>query len=61
MTITSENFGNRFEILRELGKSANGEVHLAFDNFLQWQVAIKSIRRKNLLIDSLPVPQRHMG
>ena len=37
------------------------EVHLAFDNFLQRQVAIKIIRRKNLLIDSLPVTQRHMG
>lgn len=46
MTANSENFGNRFEILRELGKGANGEVHLAFDNFLQRQVAIKIIRRK---------------
>lgn len=46
MTVNSENFGNRFEILRELGKGANGEVHLAFDNFLQRQVAIKIIRRK---------------
>ncbi|NJD35757.1 MAG: cyclic nucleotide-binding domain-containing protein [Betaproteobacteria bacterium] len=46
MDINSENFGNRFEILQELGKGANGEVHLAFDNFLQRQVAIKIIRRK---------------
>ena len=61
MTANTKNFGTRFVMLRELGKGANGEVHLAFDNFLQWQVAIKSIRRKNLLIDSLPVPQRHMG
>jgi serine/threonine protein kinase len=61
MTVNSENFGNRFQILQELGKGANGEVHLAFDNFLQRQVAIKIIRRKNLLIDSLPVTQRHMG
>lgn len=46
MTTNSENFGNRFRILQELGKGANGEVHLAFDNFLQRQVAIKIIRRK---------------
>lgn len=46
MTINSENFGNRFQILQELGKGANGEVHLAFDTFLQQQVAIKIIRRK---------------
>lgn len=46
MTINSENFGNRFEILRELGRGANGEVHLAFDKFLQRQVAIKILRRK---------------
>ncbi len=46
MTLHSENFGNPFQILRELGKGANGEVHLPFDNFLQRQVAIKIIRRK---------------
>lgn len=46
MAVNSENFGNRFEIRQELGKGANGEVHLAFDNFLQKQVAIKIIRRK---------------
>lgn len=46
MTINSETFGNRVEFLRELGKGANGEVHLAFDNFLQRHVAIKIIRRK---------------
>lgn len=47
MTLHSENFGNRFKILQELGQGANGEVHLAFDNFLQRQVAIKIIRRKD--------------
>jgi serine/threonine protein kinase len=46
MTANTKNFGTRFVMLRELGKGANGEVHLAFDNFLQRQVAIKIIRRK---------------
>lgn len=47
MTVNSENFGNRFEILQELGKGANGEVHLAFDNFLQQRVAIMIGRPRN--------------
>lgn len=46
MGITSENFGNRFQFLREPGKGANGKAHLAFDTFLQRRVAIKIIRRK---------------
>jgi serine/threonine protein kinase len=47
MTVNSENFGNRFNMLQELGKGANGEVHLAFDKFLQRPAAIKIIRVRN--------------
>lgn len=39
MAITSESFCNRLEILQEPGKGPNGEVHPAFDNFLQRLVA----------------------
>lgn len=46
MSINAESIGNRFEILQELGRGANGEVHLAFDNFAQRQVAIKIYHRK---------------
>lgn len=46
MSIDTKSIGNRFEILQELGRGANGEVHLAFDNYAQRQVAIKIIRRK---------------
>ncbi|TRZ70550.1 MAG: serine/threonine protein kinase [Rhodocyclaceae bacterium] len=44
--IKPDSIGNRFEIRQELGRGANGEVHLAFDNFAQRQVAIKIYPRK---------------
>jgi CRP-like cAMP-binding protein/tRNA A-37 threonylcarbamoyl transferase component Bud32 len=40
----AENFSNRFEIIRELGKGAAGEVHLAHDTFSQRDVALKFAR-----------------
>lgn len=36
-----ESFRHRFEIKKELGRGATGEVHLAFDTFSQREVAIK--------------------
>jgi hypothetical protein len=38
------NFGNRFEILNELGRGAAGEVHLAYDTYMQRDVALKFAR-----------------
>ena len=34
-------FRNRFTLKQVLGKGANGEVHLAYDNYLQQEVALK--------------------
>lgn len=44
MANLSENFRNRFDMKTELGKGANGVVHLAYDNFLQKVVALKLIQ-----------------
>ncbi len=41
MLTQTENFRNRFEMKQELGKGAAGVVYLAFDNFLQKDVALK--------------------
>lgn len=37
----AENFRNRFKMKKELGKGAAGMVYLAFDNYLQQDVALK--------------------
>jgi len=41
MTNPDESFRNRFVLKRELGRGATGEVNLAYDNFLQRDVALK--------------------
>jgi eukaryotic-like serine/threonine-protein kinase len=44
MSNQNEIFRSRFVLKKELGRGANGEVHLAFDNFLQKEVALKLTR-----------------
>jgi len=39
-----DGFRHRFELLKELGRGAAGEVHLAFDTYLQREVALKMTR-----------------
>ena len=41
MVNQTEDFRNRFKMKKELGKGANGVVYLAFDNYLQKDVALK--------------------
>ncbi len=41
MANQTENFRNRFTMKKELGKGATGVVYLAFDNYLQKDVALK--------------------
>lgn len=41
MANQTENFRSRFTMKKELGKGATGVVYLAFDNFLQKDVALK--------------------
>lgn len=44
MNSQSDNFRHRFELRKELGRGATSEVHLAFDTFLQKEVALKRTR-----------------
>ena len=44
MTTAQDVFRSRFEIRRQLGKGGMGEVHLAYDTFLQREVAIKLLK-----------------
>jgi putative nucleotidyltransferase with HDIG domain len=44
MPTPNETFRNRFVMKHELGRGAAGEVHLAYDNFLQRDVALKLTR-----------------
>ncbi len=50
MVTQTENFRNRFKMKKELGKGATGVVYLAFDNFLQKDVALK-LTQLNLFDD----------
>lgn len=50
MMLIPEKFGYRFEIRRELGKGASGQVYLAFDTYAQREVALK-ITNPNLFSD----------
>ena len=40
----NDSFRHRFEMRKELGRGAAGEVHLAFDTYLQREVALKMTR-----------------
>lgn len=44
MSNQNETFRSRFVMKQELGRGATGEVHLAFDNYLQKDVALKLTR-----------------
>lgn len=44
MANPNEAFRNRFTMKQELGRGATGEVHLAYDNYLQRDVALKLTR-----------------
>ena len=44
MDSKNDTFGHRFEMKQMLGRGASGEVHLAFDNYAQRDVAIKMNR-----------------
>ena len=46
----TENFRNRFKMKKELGKGSSGVVYLAFDNYLQKDVALK-LTQLNLFDD----------
>ena len=50
MANQTENFRNRFKMKKELGKGATGVVYLAYDNFLQKDVALK-LTQLNLFED----------
>lgn len=50
MVSSFEKFGCRFEIRRELGRGASGQVYLAFDTYAQREVALK-ITNPNLFGD----------
>lgn len=56
MTTAQDVFGSRFEIRRQVGKGGMGEVHLAYDTFLQREVAIKLANLK--LLDDPEVGDR---
>ena len=51
MANQTESFRNRFKIIKELGKGATGVVYLAFDNYLQQDVALK-LTQLNLFDDN---------
>ena len=44
MNIEKDNFRHRFEMRKELGRGATSEVHLAYDTYLQKEVALKLTR-----------------
>lgn len=46
--VQNDNFRHRFEMLKELGRGAAGEVHLAYDTYLQREVALKLTRTSYL-------------
>jgi len=44
LDIQKDNFRHRFELRKELGRGAAGEVHLAYDTYLEREVALKLTR-----------------
>ena len=48
MTNPNETFRHRFVMKQQLGRGATGEVHLAYDNYLQKDVALKLTRLNQL-------------
>jgi len=59
MPSQTENFRNRFKMKKELGKGATGVVYLAFDNYLQQDVALK-LTQLNLFDDEDGARNRRM-
>jgi serine/threonine protein kinase len=60
MANQTENFRNRFQMKKELGKGATGTVYLAYDNFLQQEVALKLTQLNQFENDEDGVRNRRM-
>jgi len=60
MSNQTENFRNRFQMKKELGKGATGVVYLAYDNFLQKEVALKQTQLSLFEDDEFGVRNRKM-
>ncbi len=60
MANPDESFRNRFVLKQELGRGATGEVNLAYDNFLQRDVALKLTYLKQFEDDSDGARNRRM-
>ena len=60
MANPNETFRNRFVLKQELGRGATGEVNLAYDNFLQREVALKLTYLKQFEEDSDGARNRRM-
>jgi len=60
MVNQTEDFRNRFRMKKELGKGANGVVYLAFDNYLQKDVALKLTHLSQFEDDENGIRNRRM-